>query len=120
MEQVQTRFGELRTARNGYDKTQVQLMMRQLQEEARAETENLRTQMDLRVENAEKECADWKAQAEHLDAWVAQLTQAWEHQTEYSRQRDEQLRQYHMREQVLSAMEETARKQAQEIKRKSE
>lgn len=113
------KLSDLKTVRNGYDKTQVQAMLREIltqsmQEKdaavaAAREEERARLQAELGQQKNEHESF------EKFDSWVRSLTDAWNQQSAYTKQQDAKLQQYYMREKDLQEAEEKARREADRI-----
>lgn len=118
------KLSDLKTVRNGYDKAQVQAMLREIltqsmQEKdaavaAAREEERARLQAELGQQKNEHESF------EKFDSWVRSLTDAWNQQSAYTKQQDAKLQQYYMREKDLQEAEGKAQREAEAIRAQAE
>lgn len=113
------KLSDLKTVRNGYDKAQVQTLLREIltqsmqEKEAAVEAAREEERAKMQEEIGQQQSAE--DSFAKFDSWVRSLTNAWNQQSAYTKQQDEKLQHYYMREKELQEAEDKARREADHI-----
>ena len=113
------KLSDLKTVRNGYDKMQVQTLLREILtqsvQEKEAAVEQAREEERAKMQEVMSQQQSAQDSFEKFDSWVHSLTDAWNQQSAYTKQQDAKLQQYYMREKELQESENKARREAEHI-----
>lgn len=120
MRSISEELSELKTSLWGYDKEAVQLLIRQIllenEEQLEKETSKLLKQnrsLELELNESRERLEMMTGQFEHLSEKLDKMTEAMGKGTEYSKERDQELREFHKKETEIETLYEKAQKEAQ-------
>ena len=119
MRSISEELSELKTSLWGYDKEAVQLLIRQIllenEEELEKETSKLIKQnrsLELELNESRERLELMTKQFEHLSEKLDRMTEVMGKGTEYSKERDQELREFHKKETEIETLYEKAQQEA--------
>lgn len=112
------KLADLKVVKNGYEPEQVKLLVRQILTQSVEQREAVLAQ--TRQEERKLSDAQIHSIIGQMNGWVSQLSDAWNRQLEYTKQRDDELRHYHLRDKELQEHLELARAEADKLRADAE
>ena len=119
MRSISEELSELKTSLWGYDKEAVQLLIRQIllenEEQLEKETSKLIKQnrsLELELNESRERLELMTKQFEHLSEKLDRMTEVMGKGTEYSKERDQELREFHKKETEIETLYEKAQQEA--------